>query len=137
MGNRAVITTTPFKATNLGIYVHWNGGQESIEGFLRAAKRLDYRPPDNDPCYGMARLVQAIGVYFEGSLSLGIGINRELDCDNENNGTWLIGPGWEIAGNKYGPTPGTLSPEQEQKAEAIADEIVAKVKASEKEKASE
>lgn len=131
MGNRAVITTTPYRDTNIGIYVHWNGGQESIEGFLRAAKALQYRAPGEDETYGMARLVQAIGLFFGGDCSLGIGVNSALDTDNGDNGTWLIGPGWEIAGRlgsraKIKP----LSDEEEAKAEAIANTIVARTTAA-------
>ena len=57
MGNRAVITN---KAKNFGIYVHWNGGRDSIEGFLEAARRLKYRTPEEDASYAFARLTGAI-----------------------------------------------------------------------------
>lgn len=42
MGNRAVVAFTqhPSKSTPV-IYLHWNGGRASIEGFLAAAKELD------------------------------------------------------------------------------------------------
>lgn len=99
MGNRAVITTAPYNKRNIGIYVHWNGGQESIEAFLTAAKELGYRDP-TDSSYGMARLCQLIGLFFgaDDSCSIGIGRCDELDCDNGDNGVWLIGPGWTLAG---------------------------------------
>ena len=50
MGNRAVIT---FQDENLerldklqvGIYLHWNGGIESIEGFCMSASRLNISEP--------------------------------------------------------------------------------------------
>ena len=31
MGNRAIITT---KDCDLSLYLHWNGGRDSVEGFL-------------------------------------------------------------------------------------------------------
>jgi hypothetical protein len=38
MGNRAVITLKPHEGKSygnqVGIYVHWNGGRDSIEAFL-------------------------------------------------------------------------------------------------------
>jgi len=43
MGNRAVITTAPYSTSNVGIYVHWNGGRASVEGFLKACRELGYR----------------------------------------------------------------------------------------------
>ena len=122
MGNRAIITTAPYDEDNVGIYCHWNGGQESIEGFVRAAKDLGYRDPSSDPEYGLARLTQAIGVFFGGELSLGIGICKNLD--DSDQGTWLLGPGWEISHLKRKVVK--LSPEQEEKAEEIRKAIVTK-----------
>jgi hypothetical protein len=136
MGNRAVITTAPFDEANVGIYVHWNGGQESIEGFLRACKKLGYRSPETD-CYGMARLTQAIGVFFGGELSLGIDTVRNLDCDNGDNGVWLIGDNWQIVGHtngKAGHKPiklGKLGEAGKDKAAEICDVIVGKTRAAE------
>lgn len=106
MGNRAVITTAPFNKSNIGVYVHWNGGQESIEGFLAACKQLGYRDPTGDTSYGMARLTQAIGLFFgaESDCSVGVDICDRLDCDN---GVWLTGPDWTLAGrtNSVGDGP--------------------------------
>ena len=101
MGNRAVITTAPYAETNIGIYLHWNGGRESVEGFLAAAKALGMRSPGGDPTYAMARLVQIIGNFFGGSTSIGIGLCSELDTDNGDNGTYLIGGDWEIVGREF------------------------------------
>ena len=101
MGNRAVITTAPFDLKNVGIYVHWNGGRDSVEGFLRACKALGYRSPEMDSSYAMGRLTQAIGTYFGGATSLGIGTVDDLDYDNGDNGTYVIGGNWEIVGREY------------------------------------
>jgi hypothetical protein len=35
MGNRAVITT---EQKRIGVYLHWNGGLDSVEGFLTYCK---------------------------------------------------------------------------------------------------
>jgi len=132
MGNRAVITTAPYSEDNLGIYVHWNGGRESIEGFLEAARRLDYRTPGSDPAYAMARLACAIGLFFGGEASLGIGVNRDLDTDNGDNGTWLIGPGWEVVGQRSGDVSIPLDEAWDTaKATAIAEIIVRRIAAAE------
>ena len=96
MGNRAVIN---FKDSKVGIYLHWNGGRESVEAFLRAAKTLELR--ENDPTYGLARLTQIIGNYFGGSLSLGVGLLSELDCDNADNGQYVIDGNCNIFAHKY------------------------------------
>ncbi len=121
MGNRAVITTAPFGLDNVGIYVHWNGGPESIVAFLQAAKGLGMRSPEHDREYAMARLTQIIANYFGGSTSIGIGLVRNLDYDNGDNGTYLIGGDWQIVGREFFGEPSEGDPARTAKiaAEAI------------------
>jgi hypothetical protein len=128
MGNRAVITTAPFDNSAIGIYVHWNGGRASVEGFLLACKELGYRSPGADRGYAMARLVGAVGVLFGGSLSLGLGTCKELDCDNGDNGVYLIGGDWEIVGREHHRGGEEENPE---KTRQIADQIKLKIAAAE------
>ena len=105
MGNRAVITTSTAidtqNSTDIGVYLHWNGGRDSVEAFLKYCKLKQYRPPETD-CYGWARLCQIIGNFFGGSLSIGIDRCCKLDCDNGDNGTYII-KNWEIVGRVYAP----------------------------------
>jgi len=122
MGNRAVITLAPFGLDNMGIYVHWNGGPESIAGFLQAAKALGMRPPKSDASYAMARLTQVIANYFGGSTSIGIGRVRDLDYDNGDNGTYLIGGDWEIVGREFFGEHGAIDPSRIDKIAAQAIE---------------
>lgn len=103
MGNRAVITTSKSMdvqtSSELGVYLHWNGGRDSVEAFLEYCKRRGFRPPEED-CYGWARLCQVIGNYFGGDLSIGIDKCCNLDCDNGDNGVYII-KNWEIIGRQY------------------------------------
>ncbi len=100
MGNRAVITTRKnFENNGVGIYLHWNGGRDSVEAFLKYAELKGYRPPDKD-CYGWARLCQVIGNFFGGGYSIGIDTVDKLDTDNGDNGTYII-EGWKIVGREY------------------------------------
>ena len=96
MGNRAVITTAERK---VGVYLHWNGGRSSIEGFLGYCKRKGYPSPEQD-CYGWARLCQVIGNFFGGAYSVGIDAYWDLDADNGDNGTYII-KDWEIVDRLY------------------------------------
>ena len=96
MGNRAVITTEEEK---IGVYLHWNGGRDSVEGFLAVCKELEHRPPEDD-CYGWARLCQVIGNFFGGTTSVGISTLDNLDCDNGDNGMYII-KNWKIVGRKF------------------------------------
>lgn len=96
MGNRAVLTT---RAKGTSCYLHWNGGRDSVEAFLKYCELKGYRSPDTD-CYGWARLVQVIGNFFGGTLSVGIDTYDRLDTDNWDNGVYII-EGWNIVGREY------------------------------------
>lgn len=91
MGNRAVITT---KDKKIGVYLHWNGGRDSVEAFLKYCELKGYRTPESD-CYGWARLCQVIGNFFGGSTSIGIDEYSRLDKDNGDNGVYVI-ENWKI-----------------------------------------
>ena len=87
MGNRAIIKG---RGKSLGIYLHWNGGRDSVEGFLKYCELKEYRTDE----YGWARLCQVIGNFFGGGLSVGIGIYTDND-DHGDNGTYII-KDWKI-----------------------------------------
>ena len=104
MGNRAVITTSKAidvaSSTDTAIYIHWNGGRDSVEAFLTYCKLREFRPPETD-CYGWARLCQVIANFF-GADGLSVGIDKccNLDCDNYDNGVYII-ENWNIIDRKY------------------------------------
>lgn len=101
MGNRAVITTKQGdKENKIGIYLHWNGERDSVQAFLKYCEIRGFRLPEDDN-YGWARLCQVIANYF-GKDGLSVGIDRvcNLDCDNWDNGVYLI-EGWKIVGREY------------------------------------
>ena len=94
MGNRAIITT---ERKNIGIYLHWNGGRDSVEGFLGYCKLQGYRGTLSDESYGFARLVQVIGNFFGGSTCVGITTSIGSVGDN---GIYIIDDNWEIVGRE-------------------------------------
>ena len=96
MGNRAVITT---EDKHLGIYLHWNGGRDSVEGFLGYCKLKGYRSPETDN-YGWARLAQVCSNFFGDGLSVGIDVVSHLDCKNGDNGVYII-KDWQIVGRLF------------------------------------
>lgn len=98
MGNRAVITT---EKKEIGIYLHWNGGRDSVEAFLKYCKHAGHRSPETDG-YGFARLCQVIGNYFGGMLSIGVALYNNLDTNNGDNGVYII-KNWEIVGREFAP----------------------------------
>tara|TARA_R100001440_G_scaffold71484_1_gene94487 strand:+ start:281 stop:688 length:408 start_codon:yes stop_codon:yes gene_type:complete len=103
MGNRAVIAFVDDKGkkdkNSVGIYLHWNGGRDSVEGFLAYAKKQGVRG-NADKTYCVARLAQIIGNTFGGTLSVGVGIVKNLDCNNYDNGVYWV-KDFEIVDREY------------------------------------
>jgi hypothetical protein len=101
MGNRAVIAFVDDNGVqdenSVGIYLHWNGGRDSVEGFLQAAKDYGLRSGS----YGVARLTQIIGNCFPGTLSVGVDMLNKLDCDNYDNGVYWVDKQFNIVGREY------------------------------------
>ncbi len=91
MANRAIITT-PKK--ELSVYLHWNGGLDSVSAFLEYCKIKQFRCPSEDS-YGWARLCQVVGNFFGCSLSVGIDRYRNSDTKVGDNGLYVI-QNWEI-----------------------------------------
>ena len=90
MGNRAVISFKDEyinKDDSPSIYLHWNGGRDSVEAFLKAAKIIGIR---SDGSYCCARMAQMIGNWMGGILSVGVGTYSTLDTDNFNNGVYWV-----------------------------------------------
>lgn len=106
MGNRAVILNKSdmladgqINPNQVGVYLHWNGGRDSIKSFLKYCKLKGYRSPSTD-CYGWACLCNVISNFFGDGMSLGIDVASHLDCDNYDNGVYIIDR-WEIVGRLY------------------------------------
>lgn len=92
MGNRAVIAT---KNKDLAVYLHWNGGRDSVEAFLKYCELKKFRCPEEDN-YGWACLCQIIANYFGDGLSLGIDTFESLkDSACYDNGVYFI-ENWKI-----------------------------------------
>lgn len=89
MGNRAVLCFDEYNDEAIGIYLHYYGGRESIEAFLQAAREV-MGDRLGDEAYARARLSMCIGIAIPGNLSFGLGKCEELDCDNNDNGTYII-----------------------------------------------
>ena len=72
MGNRAVIQ---MQGQDVGIYLHNNGGRDTIQPLLEVAQEYGIRGDD----YGIARLAQMMGNFFGGTLSVGVSTLDKLD----------------------------------------------------------
>lgn len=120
MGNRAVIAFGK-EPDSVGIYLHWNGGRASVEGFLAAAKELGVRGD-----YGASRLCQIICNWTGGTLSVDVGALSHLDCDNKDNGVYYVDEKFNIIGRKYLPRRGEEV--DAEKTETIRIEAVARSK---------
>jgi hypothetical protein len=103
MGNRAVITTLGTNPKRIGLYLHWHGGRDSVEAFLKYAELRQIRKPECDDGYFFARFAQIVSNFF-GNETLSVGINTldRLDCNNGDNGVYYI-QGYEIVGREFAP----------------------------------
>lgn len=95
MGNRAVITSVK---KDLAVYLHWNGGLESVTAFLDYCDMARFRSPDED-CYGYARLCQVIANFF-GPTGLSVGVmqytgDRSMCEMASDNGVYVV-KGWKV-----------------------------------------
>lgn len=103
MGNRGVIT---FKDTTIGVYLHWNGGRDSVEPFLTYAKLKGLPCPRKaDPLAGLPGLLAILVNFFgnDGScVSLeNVGDKHEdVDLDVADNGVYEV-EDWKII-DRYG-----------------------------------
>ena len=95
MGNRAVVTFKTHPSSPC-IYLHWNGGRASIEGFLRAAKVLGIVGDHREKMDALADVL-ARGFFKN---PVGMNVYREeygkTDTDNWDNGVYVINDDWEI-----------------------------------------
>lgn len=93
MGNRCVITD---EKRTIGIYLHWNGGIGSVEAFLTYCSMKGCRGFGDDSNYAAARLIQVVGNFFGGTLSLGVSkYTTDEEEDPGDNGIYVI-RGWKI-----------------------------------------
>lgn len=92
MGNRAVITTL---GNQKGIYIHWNGGRDSVEPVLWYCKNImpktRFAQTDLDKIAFVLDLLD-----FNPEVD---DINR-LDCDNYDNGVYIV-KNFEIVGRLF------------------------------------
>lgn len=100
MSNRAVIAFGPNCPDTKGIYVHWNGGFASIEGFLDAARKLKLYTPE------------AVADMIKPWIGCSVCVDRiaRLDCDNGDNGVYFLSDSLEIVGREYAPSVEEIDP---------------------------
>lgn len=99
MSNSAIIKPID---SETGVYLHWNGGPDSVTAFLTYCKMKGYRPfgGKGSDGYGIARFCQVVGNFFGGSTSIGIMTDiTDRYADNYENGIYIV-DGWDIVARK-------------------------------------
>ena len=126
MGNRAVITFNT--ADNApAIYLHWNGGRASVQGFIDAARALGLRHAPTAAAHTQAldQLAELLARHYF-RCNVGMTVYRlhyaGADRDNGDNGTYLLGHDLTIIERFYKPGPDEINP---AKTAAIAERITA------------
>ncbi len=126
MGNRAVIT---FDTTDNApaIYLHWNGGRASVQGFIDAARALGLRhaPTAAAQTEALDQLAELLARHYF-RCNVGMTVYRlhyaGADRDNGDNGTYLLGHDLTIIERFYKSGPDEINP---AKTAAIAELITA------------
>ena len=110
MGNRAVITRSTTDSAPC-IYLHWNGGRDSVDGFLLVAKYMAFTNNASDDWDEFARFLSKN--FFDYGGELGMTIYREkygqADADNGDNGVYVVDGNWNIVNRLF-----TRRPEQNE-----------------------
>lgn len=124
MGNRAVITFDT--ADNApAIYLHWNGGRASVEGFMNAARDLGLRHADQDQGATLDKLAELIARHFF-RCNVGMNVYRlhyaGTDRDNGDNGVYILGRDFEIKNRFFVPGGEEIN---QAKTAAIVEQITA------------
>jgi len=126
MGNRAVITFSTY--TNApAVYLHWNGGRASVEGFLSAARQLGLRHARTPQAQtdALDQLAEMLARYYF-RCNVGMTVYRlhyaGSDRDNGDNGTYLIGDDLTIIDRLFKPRADEINRE---KTAAIIEQITA------------
>jgi hypothetical protein len=124
MGNRAVITFDT--ADNApAIYLHWNGGRASVQGFIDAARALGLRhaPTAAAQTETLDQLAELLARHYF-RCNVGMTVYRlhyaGTDRDNGDNGTYLLGHDLTIIGRLYKGRHEEINP---AKTAAIAEQI--------------
>lgn len=124
MGNRAVIAFNNNDHAPV-IYLHWNGGRASIEGFLQAARELGFDPEKfrSDASFMDAFATMIAARFF--SCSVGHTVYREqygkADVDNWDNGVYIISKNLQVIGRLHNRNQEEVDP---VKTSEIASSIV-------------
>lgn len=84
MGNRAILK--PVDRDDIGVYLHWNGGRDSIEAFLKYCEIKNFSGFDDE--FGMASFVKIVSNFFRTSDNVGI-ITCPFNWDTDN-GIYVI-----------------------------------------------
>jgi hypothetical protein len=111
MGNRAVVLFS--ETPDIGVYLHWNGGPESVLAFLQATSERVRAGElaDSGRDAGVIGFLQTVANYFSfDGLSLYLGKPADLDCDNGDNGTYHVTAG-RIVRREYMPEYSAMSVE--------------------------
>lgn len=93
MGNTAIVKPL---VGDIGVYLHWNGGSDSITAFLKYCELQGYKSFDNLHSEGIVHFCQVVTNYLGGSVCLITGVKEtEEYADGLDNGIYVV-DGWQI-----------------------------------------
>ena len=98
MGNRAIIIGTE---AELAIYLHWNGGRDSVEAFLEYAKLQQY--PSLNSSSGVVAFTSMISNFFKspGSSVDILIVAQQQSLDVGDNGVYVVDKNFDIVERRH------------------------------------
>ena len=112
MGNRAVITASTGYHSPC-IYLHWNGGMDSVSAFMRAARAIGLSGTKASDFDALAEMIAECL-----DTAVGMTVYREMygisDTDNGDNGVYVIDDTYNIVYRRYRRGPEQVNREQSE-----------------------
>ena len=90
MGNRAVIAFNNYSDKSEGMYLHWNGGKDSILGMCAAANEIASICSAITPKEALIQVVEKFTGKTRKTDSDRFAPCKNLDCDNYDNGVYVV-----------------------------------------------
>ena len=107
------------------VYLHWNGGRDSVEGFLTVVKKLY---GGSSSCLdAKERAVLFYSVVHRagmGGVSTEVSTFKEVDADNGDNGTYWVDESFQIIDREYQRYPEQQNHPLDEFVNAVIEETV-------------
>ena len=138
MGNRAVVAfvdcsgkdksrylnNSLIKDKSPSVYLHWNGGRDSVEGFLTVVKKLYGGSSCLDAKERAVVFYSVVRRAGMGGVSTEVSTFKKVDADNGDNGTYWVDESFQIIDREYQRYPEQQNHPLNEFVNAVIEETV-------------